>query len=461
MLQAERVENVSQEQVANGEEEAPADPAVPPVPQANSSDENSESEEEEPQTAGENPGPQLSQQQGAAAMMQMQAMRRTMQPHMQLPAMQPMDLNQAWNRFHNPNNTNAAMAMRDHYLVNRPEYNPGGGRGTIDAAAPRVSYHPPPPLAPVAAPTGRGRTASSVPQAGHSRSANRNSGGSNASSNNTNGSRSRSLPPLPAASNRTSNNTNGRALQFRIPELVSLANIMEEVQPIGNSSWQRVESEYNRLNPGRPRNIDSLRRKFNSMVGSKVPTGNPSMPDHIRSAKRAHYKIVDKSQITTNMSSDEEGQEEEQPHLDDDAVGEEQQEDEANKGSSQKKHKAKKSPAAYANRKKAKGSGNTKNEVMEIFMAQRVEAQERRDLLEQQRIGSQQMMMQMFSTAITAFATAFGGTPNPSQPTPGVPVSASRQPAARAPERPWSRNKNTRRPSTSQVATAAVTATRH
>jgi len=214
----------------------------------------------------------------------------------------------------------------------------------------------------------------------------------------TNNRNTTARPPTAAAPARgaamnNSNNVNGRSLAFRIPELLSLAKIMEEVQPIGAPSWQRVEADYSALYPDRPRTIDSLRRKFNWMKDSKIPTGDPTMPKHIKVAKRAHYQIVDKAEITTGMS--EEDEQEPPPSTsppkttdEEEEAGEEQQDGSAQ---SAKKRKAKKSPA-YANRKNKTANGKG-SELLEIFMMQRAEAQERREQQESQRMQSNQMLM--------------------------------------------------------------------
>jgi hypothetical protein len=224
--------------------------------EADSADDDSKQgkEDEEDDDLTMLPGPpRLSQN---ASQQSAQSMSCTMQPRMMLPPMQPMNLTQAWNRFHNPNSTNQAMAMRDHYLLTRPEYN-AGLAACSNNAAPRPSFPnltligAPPPAPAVDRTTNNRNTTARPPTA---------------------------AAPARGAAMNNSNNVNGRSLAFRIPELLSLAKIMEEVQPIGAPSWQRVEADYNALYPDRPRTIDSLRRKFNWMKDSKIPTGDPTMP---------------------------------------------------------------------------------------------------------------------------------------------------------------------------------------
>jgi hypothetical protein len=158
------------------------------------------------------------------------------------------------------------------------------------------------------------------------------------------------------------------------------------------------------------------------MKDSKIPTGDPNCPAHIRTAKRAHWKIVRKSEIT-NAMSDEEDEELEPPEPV--ALEALQPSGENNKEEGSKKKKQKKSSPAFADKKKGAKGGN---DLMEIFMMQRSESQERREQLEAQRLQSNQMMMRMFTSAIIAFTTVFS---NLNTPTPGVPV------AAVAPPRPW------------------------
>jgi len=402
--------------VVAGEAEAAADPPSAEEDrsdEANSEDDDSkQGKEEDDESLVMLPG-RLSQNE----------MRPTMQPRMQLPPMQPMNLSmglsQAWNHFHNPTNNTNPMATRDHYRTTRPEYDLGLRGGVVPV--PRASY---PNLSLIAPslppnlPTDRGASTSTTRRVAPA-------------------------PPAPAAggTTRPSNNANGRSMAFRVPELLSLANIMEDVLPIGNAAWQRVEAEYNTLFPDRFRSLDSLRRKFNWMKDSKIPTGDPSMPYHIRVAKRAHYKIVDRSECCTGMSDEDEAGEQQPAPADGPAAAagtsnaEKEQDDSAEQqdedGSANKKRKAKKSPA-YANRKNKAAGINKSSELLEVFMMQRAESQERREQLESQRMQSNQMLMSMFASAVTAISSAFTGNVN--TPTPGV-VPA----AAVAPPRSWHR----------------------
>jgi len=82
---------------------------------------------------------------------------------------------------------------------------------------------------------------------------------------------------------------------FTRQEMLDLAKIVDEQLPIGQDSWQQVAEAYNDIySPaGRERDLANLRRKYNNLVKVQKPTGDPTMPEHTKIAKRAHYKIID------------------------------------------------------------------------------------------------------------------------------------------------------------------------
>ena len=78
-------------------------------------------------------------------------------------------------------------------------------------------------------------------------------------------------------------------------ELLSLFTIMERILPIGTEEWEQVQLEHAELYAGR--DIDSIRRKYNSLHRKQVPTGSPNITPEILAAKRIKYKIGVKADI--------------------------------------------------------------------------------------------------------------------------------------------------------------------
>jgi hypothetical protein len=78
-------------------------------------------------------------------------------------------------------------------------------------------------------------------------------------------------------------------------ELLSLFEVMERIQPIGTEEWEQVLMEHSRNYPGR--DIESIRRKYNTLHRKQVQTGNPNVPPEILAAKRVKRLIGDKADI--------------------------------------------------------------------------------------------------------------------------------------------------------------------
>jgi hypothetical protein len=69
--------------------------------------------------------------------------------------------------------------------------------------------------------------------------------------------------------------------------------------------WENILEIHDANFPGLNRTSDSLKRKFQEMARTKIPTGDPNCPHHIRIAKRAYYKLIKASDGSTGGGSDE------------------------------------------------------------------------------------------------------------------------------------------------------------
>ena len=237
----------------------------------------------------------------------------------------------------------------------------------------------------------------------------------------------------------------GKGAAYTTEEMMELASIMEEILPIGKISFQRVEDRYNAVFPTRTRTADNLRRKFKNLVDCKKPTGSSDMPDHVRIAKRANYKIIDKSYASNGLASDDEeevlgsDEEEEEEGADEEQEGEVEVEASSSAGQSSevargdpggssivssatpgknsvlgtRNKKSDSSRTKKTGKGRGKGGQSSTGDLIEMM----VWNQEERRLRDEARARSedhrarrnQEMMMQMFSTAVTAFTSAFTG----------------------------------------------------
>ena len=79
---------------------------------------------------------------------------------------------------------------------------------------------------------------------------------------------------------------------------------MEDILPISGTDWEIVSDRHATYYPDKGRTGLQLKKKFFKMAHSLIPTGNPNIPDDIRSAKRILRLIVDKSDGDTGSRDD-------------------------------------------------------------------------------------------------------------------------------------------------------------
>ena len=92
-----------------------------------------------------------------------------------------------------------------------------------------------------------------------------------------------------------------RGFKFTTHELESLADAVEDIIPMSNTDWDTVSEVHNESFPGLNMTSDSLKRKFQEMARTKIPTGDPNCPHHIRIAKRAYYKLIKASDCSDEL----------------------------------------------------------------------------------------------------------------------------------------------------------------
>ena len=83
-----------------------------------------------------------------------------------------------------------------------------------------------------------------------------------------------------------------RGFKFTTEEIKSLLDVIEEILPIGNPNQEKVWDKHMVWYPKKEHTPESLRRKFQDMAKTKMPTGDSNRPPHIRSSKRIFRLIV-------------------------------------------------------------------------------------------------------------------------------------------------------------------------
>jgi hypothetical protein len=86
-----------------------------------------------------------------------------------------------------------------------------------------------------------------------------------------------------------------RGAKYHRDEIKAFLDLMEDNLPIGPQEWDdATEARADRF-LFKNRDSQLLRRKFNELVNSKKPTGDPNCPPHIRRAKLIQKRIIAKS----------------------------------------------------------------------------------------------------------------------------------------------------------------------
>ena len=76
-----------------------------------------------------------------------------------------------------------------------------------------------------------------------------------------------------------------RGESYTVAECENFITIMELVLPLSKYDWETVEEEHGQMYAEKHRTALSIRKKYNKLLKSGPPTGDPDCPDHIRRAK--------------------------------------------------------------------------------------------------------------------------------------------------------------------------------
>ena len=86
---------------------------------------------------------------------------------------------------------------------------------------------------------------------------------------------------LPSQGNKTSKRTQRqkpRGLGYTQEETETLLSCIHEVIPIGPQDWENVLLKHNQHFPDTARDVPSIRRKYNKLQSTRIPTGDPNCP---------------------------------------------------------------------------------------------------------------------------------------------------------------------------------------
>ena len=72
-----------------------------------------------------------------------------------------------------------------------------------------------------------------------------------------------------------------RRSNYAQEETDNLLDLLEDHLPIGQKEWIAVAAAHADRFPGKNRDYNALRRKYNEFVNCKKPTGDPDCPEHI------------------------------------------------------------------------------------------------------------------------------------------------------------------------------------
>ncbi len=87
-------------------------------------------------------------------------------------------------------------------------------------------------------------------------------------------------------------------------EVAHLLEIVEEILPILGAEWELVERRHFAYHSDMQRSSDHLRKKFNELARTRIPTGDPNIPPGVSGAKRICTLIIEKTEAGTGSVSD-------------------------------------------------------------------------------------------------------------------------------------------------------------
>lgn len=213
----------------------------------------------------------------------------------------------------------------------------------------------------------------------------------------------------------------GGGSQYSEKEKDILLEAIETQLPIGQIAWQSVMHYFNaRVPEDRERDERSLRFKFNALVATKAPTGDPNIPSHVLKAKEVQEKIIENSEMIDGAKmSDESGFINGSDEEDDDEENQNGKNDVENSTTAATADSSSVTNSSTTNsrrqrRNKRKAATNDSSDSMiQVFLETEKmhmkQARKREKRRERQENKNMKVFMGMFATAMNAFSMTHGG----------------------------------------------------
>jgi hypothetical protein len=101
-----------------------------------------------------------------------------------------------------------------------------------------------------------------------------------------------------------SRGTRTNRMNYSANEIAQMLEIIEDVVPISGAEWEVVETRHYAYYSDAGRTADQLRKKFNKLARTAVPTGSPNIPPNVAYAKRIRGLIIEKTEGGTGSVSE-------------------------------------------------------------------------------------------------------------------------------------------------------------
>ena len=87
-------------------------------------------------------------------------------------------------------------------------------------------------------------------------------------------------------------------------ELLHMLEFACNILPIIGAEWDSVASRHAAFHPELGRTGDQLKKKFNKLCRTMIPTGNPNIPPTVREAKEIRELIIEKTEGATGSEEE-------------------------------------------------------------------------------------------------------------------------------------------------------------
>ena len=94
-----------------------------------------------------------------------------------------------------------------------------------------------------------------------------------------------------------------RNVAWCAPELQNLVRLVGEKMPATEEEWEEVMELHNVAFPSN-RTITALQNKFKDLYRTKMPTGDPKIPDYIKRAKEIHQDFIERTDGSVGAADD-------------------------------------------------------------------------------------------------------------------------------------------------------------